>query len=301
MPTRIALRLTHLRCIEESEHGSEPYIWPIMITHETGVPRIHVPTLDFAPKYLADEMKSGRVVPVPQGMDMNFIEVFTNKAEGLAVFVVMLFEKDELTNKGRRAAFDHIEEKALEFVTEKLAECRQSSGERVDLTNQLINRLDIETAVKDAMSYYEIASAHASLGGFDDALGIIIWTLSGNALAPRNINFRLEQPNEQFVLEAKLEVAITLPPVCQNERAAADQARALVNGLRGQRAALQQQLHHATPQQKAGIIAAIVRINDVDLPPAEAALAQAEAALSACLSARDIDGPLDDPIEGPIG
>ena len=301
MKVRVALRLHELRCIEESEHGSEPYFWPIMITHDTGVPRLHVPTSNYAAVVLADEMRAGESVPVPAGVDLNFAEVFEDKATALVVFVVMLFEKDNLTDEGRRAAFRHIEEKALEMVSEKLVECRQKSGERIDLTNDLIDRMDLESAVKDVMSYYEIGSAYAKIGGFDDALGIIVWTLSGAALKPRDISFDLSQPSERFILTAKLETALTLPPVCQAERAAQEHALAVVKGLQGQRAALQQQLHHATPQQKAGIIAAITRINEVDLPPAEAALAAAEAALATCLSAHDIGGPLDSPVLDPMG
>jgi hypothetical protein len=301
MKTRVALRLDSLRCIEETEHGSEPYVWPVMITHETGALKMRVPTTDWAARVLADEMKAGQSVAVPEGMDLNFLEVFDDKAAALVVFVIILFEKDNLTKKGRIAGFRHVEEKALEMVGEKLAECRQSSGERVDLTNDLIHRLDIETAVKDAMSYLEIGTAYSLPGGFDDALGIIAWTLSGQALVSRGIDFRLRQPSERFLLSGRLEVSITLRPVCENERAAAEQTLAVVKGLQGQRAALQHQLQHATPQQKPGLIAAIKRINEVDLPPAEAALAQAEAALNACLSARDIDGPLDDPVNDPIG
>ena len=301
MKTRVALRLNSLRCIEESEHGSEPYMWPIMITHEAGAPRLLVPTLDYAAVVLAHEMRAGQSVPIPAGMDLNFADVFEDKAAALVVFVIVLFEKDNLTNKARIAAFRHVEEKALEMVSEKLTECRQKSGERIDLTNQLIDRIDLEGAAKDAMSYYEISKAYVKEGGFDDALGIIVWTLSGQALKPRDISFDLSQTGERFVLTAKLEIAITLPPVCENERAAAEHARAVVKGLQGQRAALQQQLHHATPQQKAGIVAAINRINEVDLPPAEAALADAEAALATCLSAHDIGGPLDDPVLDPMG
>ncbi len=301
MKTRVALRLNSLRCIEETEHGSEPYLWPIMITHETGALRMRMPTSEWAARVLADEMNAGQSVPVPAGMDLNFVEVFDDKAAGLVVFVIVLFEKDNLTKKGRIAAFRHVEDKALEMVGEKLAECRQSSGERIDLTNELIRRLDLETAVKDAMSYLEIGTAYSLPGGFDDAMGIIVWTLSGQALIPRDINFDLSQRSERFSLTARLEVSITLRPVCENERTAASHALAVVKGLQGQRAALQHQLHHATPQQKAGIVAAITRIAEVDMPPAEAALAQAEAALAACLSAHDIGGPLDDPVLDPMG
>ena len=57
-----------------------------------------------------------------------------------------------------------------------------------------------------------------------------------------------------------------------------------MDGLQTQRQLLQDQLHHATPQQKSGIIAQIKHIAEVDLPPAEAALAAAQAALQACLA-----------------
>jgi hypothetical protein len=293
--------LQALKCIEESEHGSEPYLWPIMITQETGPLRLHVPTQQFEAMVLASEMHAGQSVPIPAGMDLNFSEVFDNKAAALAVFVVVLFEVDNLTHHGRVAAFRHVEEKALEMVGQRLAECKQFSGERDELTNDLIDRLDIEGAVKDAMSYYEIGKAYALPGGFDDALGIIVWTLSGQNLAPRDIAFDLRQPAEKFVLTARLEVAITFPPVCQNERDAAEHALAVVKGLQTQRAVLQQQLHHATPQQKAAIVAAITRINEVDLPPAEAALAQADAALKSCLDNHNIGGPLDNPVLDPMG
>ena len=156
MKTRVALRLQTLRCIEESEHGSEPYLWPIMITQEVGALHMHVPTQDFEAVALADEMKAGQSVSIPAGMDLNFVEVFESKAAALVVFVMVLFEIDNLTHKARVAAFRHVEEKALELVGEKLADCRVKSGERVDLTNALIGKLDLETAVKDAMSYYEI-------------------------------------------------------------------------------------------------------------------------------------------------
>lgn len=302
MKTRIALRLKTLKCVEETEHGSEPYLWPIMITHETGAPRMIVPTSDFAANVLKDEMQAGQTIAVPAGMDLNFVEVFENKSAGLAVFVIVLFEKDNVPRHGRIAALHHVEDKALELVTERLAECRQSSGERIDLTNELIDRLDLETAVKNELSYLEIATAYSLPGGFDDALGIIVWTLSGQALAPRDITFDLRQSSERFLLSARLEVSITLPDPCQSERDAAAHALAVVKGLQGQRAALQSQLHHATPQQKAAIVAQIVKINEVDLPPAEAALAQAEAALKTCVDIHNnLGGSVVDPDLHPTG
>ena len=92
-----------------------------------------------------------------------------------------------------------------------------------------------------------------------------------------------------------------MQPVCQNERDAAAQALAEVQGLRGQRPLSRHNCITRRLSRKPGIIAAIKRINEVELPPAEAALAQAEAALATCLSAHDIGGPLDDPVLDPMG
>src|SRR6185503_12170552 len=89
---------------------------------------------------------------------------------------------------------------------------------------------------------------------------------------------------EQFTLGANLKVSFVLPSRCQAEQDAVAHAQAVVDGLHSQRASLQQMLHHATPQQKPGIIANITRIAEVDLPAAEAALAQAQAALDSCLA-----------------
>lgn len=302
MKTRVALRLKTLSCLVETEHGSEPYLWPVMITHETGAPRMQVPTQQWAAKVLAEEMVAGQTIPIPVGMDLNFAEVFDNRDAALVVFVMLLVDKDQLPKEGSVAAIHHLQEKALELVTGSLAQCRERSGERVDLTNALIDRVDLAGAVTDALSYYELSKAYSRPGGFDDALGIIVWTLSGEALVTRDINFRLTQSPERFLLTARLEVSITLPSRCDDERAAAVQALAVVKGLQGQRAALQAQLQHATPQQKPGIVAAITRIAQVDLPPAEAALAQAEAALKACQAIEDdIRGSGDVPVLDPSG
>ncbi len=287
MNTTVSLKLLSLRCMKESEGGSEPYIWPMMITHEDGAPILHVPTVDWAVKVLANDMKAGDSVAVPPEYSFSLGQSFDDKSKALVVFVVVLFERDALPRHAILKVLRYIEEKATALVTEKLVECRQSSGERIDLRNALVDRLDLLGVVKDDLSYLETVTTLGTPGQYDDPIGLTFWTLAGAALKNRNIDFDLSSsstaPSDQFTLTAQLNVRIILPDKCAAQRAAFTHAQDVVKGLQGQREMLQIQLHHATPQEKSAIVAAINNVN-AQLPAAEAALAQAKAALDACLA-----------------
>jgi hypothetical protein len=295
MSTRVALELDTLSCVEETEHGSEPYIWPILIAEEAGVTTLHVPHDDFAAIVLASEMQAGQSIAVPQGMDGFVFHTFNDASAGLAVLLVALFEKDQSPRHGSVAVFRHIEERSVQFVQDRLAEFRQSSGQRDDLRNALISRFDLAAAESGALSIPEQALTAILPGGFDDSIGFVVFAFSGPALTTRNISFPLNRGSDRFTLTGRIQLSIVLPPRCHAERDLVAQAEEVVKGLQGQRHALQQQLQHATPQQKPAIIDLIQRIAEVDLPAAEAALAQAEAVLSACEERFHRD-PILDPV-----
>lgn len=294
MPTKVALELDTLSCIGETEHGSEPYIWPIMIAEEGGGTSLQVPHDDFAAKVLASEMSAGQSIAIPQGMDSFLFRTFNDASAGLVVLLVALFEKDASPRHGSIAVLRHIEDRSLLFVQDRLAECRQNSGQRDDLRNALVVRFDLAGAETDALSITEQAVTAILPGGFDDSIGFVVFTFSGPALVSRSMSFPLNRGSDRFTLTGRLHLSTVLPPRCQAERDAVAQAKAVVGSLRHQREILQEMLHHATPQQKPAIIDQIVRINQVDLPPAEAALAQAEAALRACEELfHGIHGPIE--------
>ena len=284
MPTRVALQLGQLTCLQESEHGTEPYIWPIMICDDAAIPFVRVPTDDFAPSILANQMAAGQTVAAPSGMDLTLQCVFNDPAAGLVVLIVALFDKDSSPRKGTRAVFRHMEQRSLQFVQQRLAECRQSNGRRTDLRNALIARFDLRGAETGALNFLEEAVTKVSPGGFDDSIGFDLLTFSGSALTDRDVDFDLSKTGDRFTLRASLRLTSVLAPRCQAERDAVTQAEARVKGLQTQRQTLQSRLQTATPQQKAALVDLITRIAEVDLPPAEAALAQAKAALAACLA-----------------
>lgn len=299
MPTKVALRLNTLTCNEETEHGSEPYIWPIVIADQTGFPFpfLYVPAAEWAAKVLVNDIQAGQSVAIPPAMSQALEHVFDNKAAGLIVLIVALFEKDASPMHGSIAVLRHIEERSLAFVKDHLTECRQSSGERGDLRNMLASRFDLAGAETGALSYLEQFGVFLTPGGFDDSVGFTVHTLSGAALAPRNISFALDSSSERFTLTGSIQLSDLPVQLCQAERAAVAHAVAVVQGLRTQRQILQTQLHHATPQQKPAIVAEIKRIGEL-MPAADAALAEAEAALKACLGR--FDQPTHGPVEGPV-
>lgn len=265
-----------------------------MICEDAGVAFARVPTDDFAPSILASQMAAGQTVAVPTGMDLTLQNQFNNPAAGLVVLIVALFDKDSSPRKGTRAVFRHMEQRSLEIVQQRLAEFRQSNGRRTDLRNALIARFDLAGAETGALNFLEEAATLARPGGFDDSIGIDLLTFSGSALIDRDVDFDLSRSGNRFSLTAKLDVSLVLPARCQSERDAVAQAEARVTGLQTRRQLLQLQLQTATPQQKPAIIDQIKHIAEVDLPPAEAALAQAKAALQACLGPfGGTHGPLD--------
>lgn len=297
MPSTVALHLETLTCNAESEHGSEPYLWPIMIAEEGGVTTLHVPADEFAATVLANEMVAGQSLPIPSGMDSLLSRVFNDPLNSLVVILIALFEKDSSPRKGSVAVLRHMESVSLAFVQDRLAEFRQSSGQRDDLRNALGQRFDLGGAETGALSIVERITTRLSSGGFDDTIDFTLHAFSGAALSSRNLTFTLNRGSDRFTLTGRVQVSPFFPPRCQAERDAVAQALAVVNGLQHQREILQDQLHHATPQQKSGIIVLIKRISEVDLPPAEAALAAAQAALAACEGRfGDTHAPLDHPV-----
>jgi hypothetical protein len=282
MPTNVVLHLDQLSCVKESEGGSEPYIWPVLIGEEGGIVFLRSPTSDLAGKVLKSGMRAGESVAVPGGLN-EVLAAFDTPANALIVVIVAMFEKDASPRHGTAAVLRHIEDRSLAFVQERLAECRQSSGERIDLRNELIRRYDLAQAETDALSFFERAAAQLSPGGFDDPLGFTLHAFSGSALADRGLTFSLTMGGDQFSLTGTLRLKNFIV-LCQAERGAVAQAEAVVKGLQTRRQTLQTQLHHATPQQKPAIVDQIQHIAEVELPPAEAALAAAKAALQACLA-----------------
>jgi hypothetical protein len=296
MQTKVALHLNTLNCGAENEHGSEPYIWPIVIADETGIPQLHVPTTQWAAKVLVNEILAGQSVTIPPEMSLDLAHVLNDKAAGLIVLLVALFEKDSSPLHGSVAVLRHIEERSLAFVRDHLTECRQSSGERGDLRQMLVTRFDLAGAETDALNYLERLGVTVSPGGFDDSVGFTVWTLSGPALAPRYISFNLDSSSERFTLTGYIQLTDLPVSLCQAERDRLAQAEAVVKSLQTQRELLQTQLHHATPQQKPAIVAQITRLSEVDMPAAEAALTDAEVALKRCLDRFDHPhGPTESP------
>src|SRR5262245_57149565 len=193
MPTKIALELDTLSCGEETEHGSEPYIWPIMIAEEGGTTLLHVPHEDFAARVLVSEMHAGQTIAIPQGMDSFLFHTFNDASAGLVVLLVALFEKDASPRHGSIAVLRHIEDRSLQFVQERLGEFRQFSGQRDDLRNVLITRFDLAGAETDELSIFERAATELSPGGFDDSIDFTVFAFSGAALVSRSISFPLNR------------------------------------------------------------------------------------------------------------
>jgi hypothetical protein len=292
MSTQVRLHLNTLTCAVETEHGTEPYIWPILIGEEGGTAHLVSPTSEWAGKVLQQDMMAGQSVAIPAGMTSNLLQAFTNPAASLVVVIVALSDKDSSPQHGTAAVLQHIESRSLTFVQNHLAECRASSGDRNDLRNALVQTLDVGGAEADELSWSEQLATFFKSGGFDDSIGFAFLAFSGAEIRNRNLTFDLSGMGQQFSLTGSLALS-TIVVLCQAQRDALAHAQAVLKGLQTQRQVLQEQLHHATPQQKPGIVAAINQVAAQE-PAAEAAVAAAQAALEACLGEfGGTHGPLD--------
>jgi hypothetical protein len=247
------------------------------------VANLRAPTDEFAARVLASGMRAGQSLTIPGGMDLPLAHVFDDRTAALVVLIVALFEKDNSPRHGSIAVLRHMEQRAVAFVAGRLAECRDSSGRRVDLRNAYSAGLDLAGAETAALSIAERIKVGVSLRGFDDSLGLDFITFSGQALANRDVTFDLSNGDNRFSLSATLELSGVLPTLCSRESDAVAQAEAVVKGLQLRRLSLQKSLQTAAPQNKPALVDLINQITDVELPAAEAAVADARAALQACL------------------
>jgi hypothetical protein len=294
MKAKVALRLSSLDCLSEAEQGSQPYIWPMMIVEEGGAPRMYVPDDEWADFLLAGSIKSRESAAIPQGMSKNFVHFFDERGAALVVLVVVLFEK-EGAETDAIWVLRYLQSTALTFVSDHIAEFRQRSGERRELRDLYSSAIDVRR-VQRLTQGTVAAYAHERL---DQLMGISFWAFSGAGLKSEDITFNLSSPIERFTVAGRMDVMPILPSRCDGQREAVTHCEMVIKGLQGQRASLQSQLHHATPQQRAGLIAAIARIAQVDMPAAEAALAEAQTALDSCLlNENRVDTPPGNPISG---
>jgi len=311
MSVQAIVTLNTLRCIKESDRGgsshSEPYLWPFLAavssnSYET-TPTAAI--LAECRRIRKQEMKAGQSVSLDfpgNRLTATYQDGQTGQA---LILIVALLEADDTPEHAIQAGYQaYLDELKLRVGLNLL-----TLKEAVDTHDDALLQQTIDTikkqvsdkvfaTIKDNLSTWEKAQVALGFLNNDDYVGAgfnyfgsltptgFTLDFQGDAGDPR-INIFSHPPQithfqAHFQVDGALSVeTITVDP-CQWRIDGVHAAQEKITALQNMVLSLQQQLGHATPQQKPGIIAAIKQINEVQIPAAEQALHRAEMALRLC-------------------
>lgn len=317
---RFTIKLTQLRCIKESDPGpSEPYIWvtyfalgPQIPPFQTGPLALNTPSYDaFRTEF--PSMSAGDVVGIPPfiasaSFDMD-LDVAGPKLLGC---VAVLLEEDDTRQSDivlGRIAYTKEMEKQLNALMTKRIQSGDSSPV-TDAEKETI-RSAVESKVKAAVGSHQ--GIFDIFRDQDDVLGFTHKILPGgpgDTIHAGTFDFPeitttktikiggfppVSTVTDRYVLSGEVTVTAVPPDtvdLCAAQRAALEAKRQQIKGLQLRVSSLQQQLQHATPQQKPAIIHLINETN-TELTAAEAQLPALEAALQTCIDRFHTHGDID--------
>lgn len=316
---RITLTLDRVICVSESEHGSEPYLWPVLaLLDDQAVVRAERIRSEDSHLVMAREMRAGQEVAVPAGARVTTAAADLSHLLAVVVLVAVM-EADDVPAYAMEAgyrAFVQEVPSALNFRTLlSLSELQRELDAATDpaekariqteitaVKTQVRNQLNTAAtaAVRSTMTW--IDKIRVALGSADSLVGSVSTSFSaspGQALVIPPTRLELtagDGRGNEFRLIGSIKAQPNPIDLCQVERTAVREARDRLRGLNAQLRMLQNELVHASPGAKPGIRQSIERLGPI-IAAAEQALRDAEAQLAAC-TARPI--PPFDPDLGSV-
>jgi len=317
MTLQATVSLRSLRCISEggifAENKVEPYIWAFLAGVAKGPASFETTPeaalLGAARKVIKSSMTVGDSAALDFPGNILSLPFQDGQTECTLLLVVALLEADENSATEMQAGYQaFIDELKSQLGHNILALQSATPDELTILVDQIKTAVSnkAHAAVEDSMSGFEkfqvfigsmdpddfVASAFMQFPAVEAMTSAAAFTMQlvGTPGAPQLVNTR------QYELDGDVTAVPVQADQCQAEMDGVAAAEQALRGLQGQVQALQEQLHHATPQQKPGIIQAIRQINEQQVPAAEAALGRAQEALEHCRIFGHITAPLDHPV-----
>jgi len=295
MALDVTLVLQEIHCVKESEGGSEPYIWPVLLWIDdttllnTGdeVLGVRGPVLADARVVLKESMKAGETaaIPFPLGtLGIRFEEVSTLT---YVLLVVALFDQDETPQAAMWAGCKAFSLALRAAIVPRLLALRTAVAQGDDVELERLTA-EIKAEVKAAT---ESATWNALTG--PQKGGYFLGTLNldgyvGSAFyfgAPARTDLALvlrsDYGSNEYRVDGFINVQQTTVDLCQAQADAVKEAQDLVDGIQGQITAEKASYHTASPAQKSSISAHIAQLNQ-DLDVAMTALDEARLALKRC-------------------
>lgn len=301
---RVAVTLTELRCLAQSEsgNGSEPYLWTTFfafgaeqIGTQPGIFGIKTPSYDQFRTEFPDGIKAGRVATVPVFIASGSFDFDLDAVPQPKLFgaIAVLMEEDSTPQQFMvqgRIAYS----KEIEVQLQALGRERLLSGNLGPLTDAEAETIKQAVKAKVTAAVGRGQTLGALFRNQDDNLGFMFKLFTHRASDPANSEIKRQSftfpevnngDGDRFVLSGTMSLgAVPKPPIvlCKPQRAALKAKQDKIASLQNQRARDQARLATATPQQKSALIASIRRLAD-EIAVAEAALPGLQQALDACL------------------
>ena len=305
---RVTLRLTELRCLQQSEgsNGSEPYLWTTFFAFgaqqlpgQTGPLAVHTPTYDAFRTEFPNGMTAGEAAVVPSFVSMAIFDMDLDitTVPRIVGCIAVLLEEDETPQSSMvvgRIAYS----KEIEVQLQAFANRRIQTGDFGPITDQEI--ADIRAAVDSKVR----AAIRGDQGWWglltrdqDDIIGFTykVFQHPVDESVPveertPDIAFQyfqfpvLGSGSDRFELTGNIYLGpIPVDPVdlCSGPRTALKEATDRIEALQRRRSILQDMLGSASPAQKAALIAEIRETAEL-LAYYESQLPELQAALDRC-------------------
>jgi len=295
--------LERLTCTRESDRsgGSEPYIWPVLIwidddTLSTpALVGVTSPSPVFARLVIKEDMRAGQVADIPEQVGVLRVRLDDNQSVRQLILVVALWESDDTPETAMHSGYSMfataLREAFGNFDTLMHLSQATTPEERqtiIDgIKSNVANR--VHSAISSGLTSSEKARVFLGLLNLDDIVGSSFMAFPQLTAQTFSLAFTSNEspPSNLYAIDGQLMAVPVVADPCGAQARAVREAQDVVDNLNEQIQRLQAQLHGETepgePQlPKNYITAEIRRIRAEELPPAEAALEAARAALAAC-------------------
>lgn len=295
MALDVTLVLRELHCVQESEGGSEPYIWPVLLwvddttllNQGDDVLGVRGPVLGDARVVLKESMSAGEtaLIPFPLGtLGVRFEEVSTLT---YVLLVVALFDQDETPQAAMWAGCKAFSNELRAAIVQRLPFLRAAvtQGDDAELQRLIAEiktqvKAATESATWNALTGWQKTRVILGTLNLDDYVGFAFY-FGKPARTDLELVLRSDNGSEEYRVDGSIDVQATTVDLCQTQADAVKEAQDVVDGIEGQINAAKAMLHDAAPAQKATIVAHITQLNQ-DLDVAMMALDEARRALQRC-------------------
>ncbi|HEX2112478.1 MAG TPA: hypothetical protein VHF67_13105 [Gaiellaceae bacterium] len=283
MALEVTLVLHELHCVKESEEGSEPYIWPVLLwvddttIHNQGddVLGVRGPVLGDARVVLKARMSGGETAPIPFPLGTLGVRLLEASMFSYVLLVVALFDRDETPQAAMWAGCKAFASELRTAIAQRLPYLKAAIAQGDDAELQrLIEEIKIQVkAATNSATWNELTGwqkTRVVLGtlNLDDYVGFAFY-FGKPAPAELELVLRSDNGSEEYRINGSVDARPATIDVCQ--------AQAVVDGIEGLISAAKAGYQDASSAGKAAISSQIKQLNQ-DLDVAIAALGEARRA-----------------------